>query len=105
MITLFVNYTLNGKSYNSKIFTKNSFSIDSIKRDICLSLTCDKLHLDESECENIVEDVQQLIMNNIIIQSIEIKHIKIDENYSIKTTIEKDILDELSNKNIITINN
>lgn len=100
MITLSINYTLNGKSYNNEIRTKGSFSIDSIKREICSILMFDEINPDEGIRENIVEDIHQLIMNNIIIQSIDIKHIKIDEKHLIETTIEKTVLDHPSEYNI-----
>lgn len=100
MITLSINYTLNGKSYNNEIITKGSFSIDSIKREICSTLIYDEINPDEGIRENIIEDIHQLIINNIIIQSIDIKHIEIDEKHLINTTIEKDVLDHPSEYNI-----
>lgn len=105
MITLSVNYTLNGKSYNNDIYTKGSFSIDSIKREICSTLIFDEINPNEDIRENIIEDIYQLIINNIIIQSVNIKHVNIDRTYFIDTTIEKKILDELCNNNTIKINN
>ena len=105
MITLSINYTLNGKSYNDKIRTKGSFSIDSIKREICSTLIFDEINPDEGIRENIIEDIQQLIMDNMVIQSIDIKHINIDRTYFIDTTIEKKTLDKLCNNDTIKINN
>ena len=94
MITLSINYTLNGKSYHNNILTKGSFSIDSIKREICSNLIFDEINPDENIKENIIEDVHQLMMNNIIITSIEIIKIDINEHSFIETTINEKVLQQ-----------
>ena len=98
MITLDIKFTLNNKSYSDHIMTKGSFSIDSIKREICESLIYDEINPDENIKENIkeniMEDIRQLMMNNIIITSIEIIKIDINEHSFIETTINEKVLQQ-----------
>ena len=94
MITLDIKFTLNNKSYSDHIITKGSFSIDSIKREICESLIYDEINPDEDIKENIMEDIRQLMMNNIIITSIEIIKIDINEHSFIETTINEKVLQQ-----------
>ena len=105
MITLSVNYTLNGKSYHNNVRTKGSFSIDSIKRELCSILIFDEINPNEGIRENIIEDIQQLIMNNIIIQSIEITNIRIDEKFLVNVEIESQVFNQPSKYGINIINN
>lgn len=94
MITLDIKFTLNNKSYSDHIMTKGSFSIDSIKREICESLIYDEINPDEDIKENIMEDIRQLMMNNITITSIEIIKIDINEHSFIETTINEKVLQQ-----------
>ena len=94
MITLDIKFTLNNKSYSDHIMTKGSFSIDSIKREICESLIYDEINPNEDIKENIMEDIRQLMMNNITITSIEIIKIDINEHSFIKTTINEKVLQQ-----------
>lgn len=94
MITLDIKFTLNNKSYSDHIMTKGSFSIDSIKREICESLIYDEINPDEDIKENIMEDIRQLMMNNITITSIEIIKIDINEYSFIETTINEKVLQQ-----------
>lgn len=94
MITLDIKFILNNKSYSDHIMTKGSFSIDSIKREICESLIYDEINPNEDIKENIMEDIRQLMMNNIIITSIEIIKIDINEHSFIETTINEKVLQQ-----------
>lgn len=94
MITLDIKFTLNNKSYSDHIMTKGSFSIDSIKREICESLIYDEINPNENIKENIMEDIRQLMMNNITITSIEIIKIDINEHSFIETTINEKVLQQ-----------
>ena len=94
MITLDIKFTLNNKNYSDHIMTKGSFSIDSIKREICESLIYDEINPDENIKENIMEDIRQLMMNNITITSIEIIKIDINEHSFIETTINEKVLQQ-----------
>lgn len=94
MITLDIKFTLNNKSYSDHILTKGSFSIDSIKRELCESLIYDEINPDEDIKENIMEDIRQLMMNSITITSIEIIKIDINEHSFIETTINEKVLQQ-----------
>ena len=105
MITLDIKFTLNNKSYSDHILTKGSFSIDSIKREICESLIFDEINPDESIKENIMEDIRQLMMNNITITSIEIIKIDINEHSFIETTIDEKVLQQPDKYMVEIVNN
>lgn len=92
MITLIINFTLNNKSYSKNIFTKGSFSYESIKREICDTLMYDEIDPNDDVKENIKEDIRQLLMNTININSIEIKELRIDDNLLIDTVISEKVL-------------
>ena len=105
MITLDIQFTLNNKSYSDHIMTKGSFSIDSIKRELCESLIYDEINPDEDIKENIMEDIRQLMMNSITITSIEIIKIDINEHSFIETTIDEKVLQQPDKYIVEIVNN
>lgn len=105
MITLDIKFTLNNKSYSDHILTKGSFSINSIKREICESLIFDEINPNEDIKENIMEDIRQLMMDNITITSIEIIKIDINEHSFIETTIDEKVLQQPDKYMVEIVNN
>ena len=101
MTTFIVNYIFNGNNYRYNILTKEYFTIDSIKEEICKNLMLNNINTNI----NIKNDIKQIIMNNIIIQGIAIANIIIDEKFPLDVEIKNTVYKNPSKYNIKIINN
>ena len=101
MITFIVNYMFNGNNYRYNILTKGYFTIDSIKEEICKNLMSNNINTNT----NIKDDIKQIIINNIIIQSITIATIIIDEQFPLDVEIKNTVFKNPYKYNIKIINN